>query len=108
MAVDEFKMFVTGSYAYGTPKKKSDLDIVVLANNKFWSQIAILCEERGKNPGADYPESSVYLGGLNLIRCQNEDQYNLWKQGTEELIEIAPVTRKEAVAHFKLLREESK
>lgn len=86
--------FVTGSRAYGSPKKDSDLDLVIIIENE---QILSLLKEI-----SDTPDKSLRFGKLNIIAC-NERAYDQWKEGTELLKKISPVTREQAIRVFEKL-----
>lgn len=87
--------FITGSYAYGEPRPDSDLDLVVLCE----SPTANTLRESGGGVPTRY-------GMLNLIVCEDEDQFERWKRGTETLMERSytekrTIGRDEAVQYFK-------
>lgn len=84
------RAFITGSRAYGTPTKDSDVDIVILADSDAESLLWNLSESSDK----------ILLGRANIIACETEERFDLWKRGTDELIARRPVTRSEAIEHF--------
>lgn len=107
------KAFVTGSQVYGTPTVRSDIDLVVMVSPddlKLLKDKAGLQATGDSDPG---PEdigglsASLKFGKLNLICVTSQKAFNVWKQGTEDLEKRAPVTRDEAVEHFKKLRIEA-
>lgn len=104
------KPFVTGSHAYGTPTLDSDIDLVCLLSKSDYLKL-LGKANKDENPklaeyeGADI-QRCLYFGGLNLIVCKNQTEYNMWKQGTEELKQMAPVDRIDAISHFRRLREQ--
>lgn len=91
------KPFITGSHAYGTPTPDSDIDLVLPPMEKHPEYSLIVKSELSAHP--------VKYGKLNLILTSTEQQFNLWKQGTEELVMKYPVTREAAIAHFDALFE---
>lgn len=90
--------FITGSQAYGTPTKQSDIDLVVHSQNV--PQVLVINSDQG---GSEL--GSVKFGKLNLIFA-NDKEYDCWKEGTDLLIKRKPVTRDEAKAVFQKLRKE--
>lgn len=86
--------FITGSHAYGEPRPDSDIDLVVWAETG--SDTRNVLEENG------YP---VRFGKLNLILVDDEEQWQIWKRGTDQLVfqrdvDGKPISRDEAVKHF--------
>lgn len=105
----DFKAFITGSHAYGTPGPDSDVDVVVRCDLDVVAKLTALldqpvADETGE-PGKDYPQLHVRSGRLNLLLCASDERFDVWREGTAELKTLAPVTRDAAVAHFKALRE---
>jgi predicted nucleotidyltransferase len=102
------KAFITGSHAYGMPTNDSDIDLVVLMSEKT---VEKLHELTGSSVAQDLSgwdwKLSLKFGNLNLLCCTDEEQYNIWKQGTRELKKRKPVTRDEAVKTFQRLRKEA-
>lgn len=91
---------LTGSRRYGTPRPDSDIDVVMRVDDAL---AQTLRDAAGVITG-----EPVKFGKLNLILCENDDTYGRWDRGTMELITITedeerPITRAEAVAHFKAL-----
>lgn len=104
------KAFVTGSRAYGTPRPDSDIDLVCLLDEGD----RIVFEADVNGDAGDGTEQELYesagvialrFGKLNLLLCLDEDAYRTWEQGTRELRARKPVTRDEAVEHFRALRK---
>lgn len=106
--------FITGSYAYGKPNSKSDLDLVIRAKD---SAIALLKEhggvivpDKGKDKnGNDY--ITIRFDMLNIVVCKTDEEYDLWDIGTCRLIKQKeetnePISSKEAKAVFDKLRKE--
>lgn len=75
--------FLTGSRRYGRPKLASDWDIVVLVSpeDKAW-----------------FEDHELHRQGiLNLIFVTSEAEYEAWRQTTNLLERMKPVTREKAV-----------
>lgn len=100
--------FLTGSRAYGTPREDSDIDLVVMMPA---SQLRRLNELIGEDADSEMryegmkPGACVRFGKLNLIVVTGDEDYQAWREGTDELITRKPVTRDEACAVFKAKRE---
>lgn len=100
------KAFITGSYTYGTPNEKSDIDLVVFCSvddQDILGEVA----EIGK---LGYSGPSFMFGQLNLIVCTDQDLYNIWETGTRILKRKKdksgkPISREEACKLFDALRE---
>ena len=60
------------------------------------------CEFPASDAGPD--AASIRFGKLNLIAVTAEHQWEIWRNGTIDLVDRKPVTRDEAVAHFDTLR----
>jgi hypothetical protein len=82
--------FLTGSQCYGRPTDDSDIDLVILVDEKtaefLWSN-------------SDDEKSSSQkccFGALNLIVCTTQAQYDRWRIGTEALLHVKPVSHKRA------------
>src|SRR5437899_12858576 len=99
------RSFLTGSHVYGTPKPDSDIDLVVLVSPEHLAKLREFADADYKwNNDYHTAKLSFRFGKLNLICCTNEIDFNVWKEGTEKLQEIQPVTREDAVALFTELR----
>lgn len=94
--------FLTGSRAYGKPTPESDIDIVILITKEALGKIFELGPVTTEDTHYGSAETGVTLryGNLNLIFVASQAQYNAWKQGTDELREVAPVSKDEAIKHF--------
>ena len=90
----EHKAFITGSRAYGKPTAESDTDLVVRVDKEAADELVKLSD------GGSFP---IRFGNLNIVCAYNDATWEVWKQGTEELIKQKPVTRQEAIEHFKKL-----
>ncbi len=117
------KSIVTGSYAYGIPNSRSDIDLVVLVSVADAKRLVKLATgrsgdrdakadiERYSKEGGPYTACLRY-GPLNLIVCTNEKQLEVWTKGTKALRKRAkkdgiPISREQAVVFLKKLREEA-
>ena len=87
--------FITGSRAYGNFNSDSDIDLVLPP-----TQVHILDTLEILSDTGEFP---VKYGKLNLILTRSEFQFSVWKEGTEQLIKMTPVTREQAIAHFNKL-----
>ena len=102
--------FLTGSRAYGTPREDSDIDLVVLVDEMelihlmHLAELVESCECPASDAGPD--AASIRFGKLNLIAVTTEHHWEIWRNGTIDLIARKPVTRDEAVEHFHKLRKE--
>jgi hypothetical protein len=97
--VDICRSFVTGSIAYGIANKDSDCDLVILVSKLDMHRLIDISEDFD-DYGTDCTTACLRFGRLNLIVVTQEKDFDIWKEGTEELIARRPVTREEAVAHF--------
>jgi hypothetical protein len=94
--------FLTGSRAYGIPHEKSDIDIVILISEEALANIFSIgpVTEDDRHYGSVETGVTIRHDNLNLIFVATTQQFNCWKDGTNHLKSIAPVTRDEAVAYF--------
>ena len=101
----EIKMnaFITGSRAYGKPTANSDVDLVIRVNTETAQELQRLSDNPFENQGGVVV---VRYGKLNLIVCETDEQYAVWRLGTSELTMRGEWIPKE-IAHevFKTLRE---
>ena len=67
--------FLTGSHAYGKPKRTSDIDLVVMVN----AETEALLQKLSDNP------ASIRFGKLSLICCHSELEMSVWRVGTEQM-----------------------
>jgi predicted nucleotidyltransferase len=102
--------FLTGSFAYGTPHKDSDIDIVVKMSDREIDNLREAEEElhtltKKKKPKQSdkdyYTANSFRFGNLNIITLSDELEFKAWQLATENLKARSPVTRKKAVKCFK-------
>jgi hypothetical protein len=92
--------FITGSHAYGIPTSKSDIDMVVFCDGDTSGFLFDHTEDTNPNDWQnDYP--SIRFGNMNIIAVGNIERYNQWKLGTLYLKSISPVSRDDAIKHFK-------
>jgi hypothetical protein len=95
---------LTGSYVYGQPTPKSDVDLAIRVDEVTRDR---LIELLGSGQGEHvYDEGTVNLrvGVLNLLISTKDADHEVWRKGTAALKKRAPVTRDEAKAHFDKLR----
>jgi predicted nucleotidyltransferase len=110
--MDDFRVFLTGSHAYGTPTPKSDIDLVILCSKEEYRKLFHKSDytqemtDPYKEGGLD--TAPLRFGRLNLICCFSKESYKIWKECTEELKQKAPVTREEAVKLISGRRKSSK
>lgn len=82
--------FLTGSRVYGTPKRGSDIDLVVTLAYGSTKLLEPLADEIiGSYDDGDL---SLRFGKLNLLVLP-EKKALAWRVGTEKLMEQGPVTR---------------
>ncbi len=106
------KSFVTGSQVYGTPHPDSDIDLVVLVSCEDLGRLTQAAQAGsgfGAPGGTQYEDGlSLRFGGLNLLCVTQQKHFDIWKQGTESLIAMKPVTREFAVQFLANLRRQYK
>ena len=68
--------FITGSRAYGKPKKSSDVDLVIRCDEET-ANVLKAKSETGEQP--------IRFGQLNVIICTTDEQFAVWKLGTVEM-----------------------
>lgn len=106
------KSFLTGSRRYGTPRPDSDIDLVVLMEGPELTELSKLADNTddfGSPGGEQYDDGfSLRFGKLNLLCVTQERHFQVWKQGTDELIAMKPVSRDKAMEHLAALRREHK
>lgn len=93
--------FITGSHAYGTPTKESDIDLVVLLSDKDYDKLTGIVEDTKDaswdGPELGYDSTSLRFGSLNIICLTDNKAYVAWRDGTIQLKKEAPVTRERAI-----------
>jgi predicted nucleotidyltransferase len=102
--------FLTGSYVYGKPTAKSDIDLVVLfTDSESIRKLKKLTDGKSSEEDARYARLGSYslrFGRLNLLCFESKKKFLVWKKATEDLKAIKPVTRQLAKKYIeKLLRE---
>lgn len=88
--------FLTGSRAYGTPRDNSDYDIVCLLDAERATALASVFPGRQISLTRDIR----WIGPINLIVCTQREDYEQWKEVTDALIAMKPVTREAAIQAF--------
>lgn len=84
--------FITGSRVYGIPREDSDIDLVVLVDETTRDNLRLLRD--------NHDAFKVTFGRLNLVLVTTTKEFEAWKQGTEELKALSPVTREFACKHL--------
>lgn len=103
------RSFITGSHAFGTPNKDSDVDLVVVVSFETMDKLMDLEDDPDQERSPTPPRSvSLRFGNLNMICVARKQEYDLWKKGTEHLIKMKPVTKQFARTYFAELRKENK
>ena len=99
--------FLTGSRVYGTPRPESDTDLMVLLSSAEVELLAASQIPSAKpNSGNGSNWGSFRFGNLNVIATCDPALFEVWRRCTDELLERKPVTRAQAVEHFKKLEGE--
>ena len=88
--------FLTGSFAYGTPRYNSDIDLVIWISE---ADLKWLKQEGGQWKTMRHT-TSFKLGRLNLLCITDFDTWQKWREGTDRLIKQRPVTKAQAIAVF--------
>lgn len=114
-----FNAFITGSRAYGKPKKSSDVDLVVLVTPEHLEVLAKMAdsddEDRKKNQDSDSgpqweggKSKSLRFGRMNLLCLTDPIAYAVWLKGTEVMVEAynktGAVDRDQAIKFFDKMR----
>lgn len=92
-----FQPFFTGSRVYGMPNENSDYDLVVLFDDN--DPLAKILVNNFKTKSGTYR-----AGDLNLIVLYSEDAYKRWLGARDECLELAPITREQAIEIHKKYR----
>ena len=118
MNSDNKRAFVTGSRAYGTPRKDSDIDLVVFVTEADLKRLQDFCELSGHEQ-AELDVEYISAGGtplrfgeLNLLCVTDERKYNVWRKGTVELKRRVKrkgksQSREHAIEFFRQLRKQA-
>ena len=72
--------FITGSHAYGSPGPKSDVDLVVLLSRQIKNILNLYNE--------NHETIAIRFGKLNIIPILTEQEYDAWKEATEQMAEV--------------------
>lgn len=72
--------FITGSHAYGIPNSESDVDLVLLLDERTRQLLEAHSETK---------QIPVRYGKLNLILCHSEAEYDSWKEFTDKTTQQA-------------------
>jgi hypothetical protein len=104
---------VTGTAAYGpqTPGK-SDIDIVLMWDDSIKLEQALFDKGieieylKDRSPENDYPNITFYfqIAGLrfNIVRCMHPDDFAWWKNRTEHMKRLPPISgREDRLREFK-------
>lgn len=102
------RAFVTGSHAYGTPHDQSDVDLVVLLESSRDLDLLRKIADNDSKINEQYDGVCLRFGKLNLLCTLSQIDFDIWWEGTEDLILKKPVTRDVAVEHFRELRTRAK
>jgi hypothetical protein len=74
--------FLTGSEVYGVPNVESDVDLVVRVDAETAKKLRELSDTPIEKNGIVI----VRFGKLNLVLCEDDDQYAIWRLGTTQLM----------------------
>lgn len=92
---------VTGSRKYGIPRDDSDIDLVVHLTEEDLQRLASQAESVSlANVNSGYNGASLRFGNLNLIAVTEKRTFDAWKNGTQFLSAIKPVTKEIACLWF--------
>lgn len=88
--------FITGSRAYGRPTPGSDIDLVVRVTPEEAERLRSFSDDK----------NSCRFGRLNLILCETDEQWAVWRVATTRLV-LAPgsFNRDQAKEVLDVLRE---
>lgn len=108
------RSFVTGSRAYGTPNKNSDVDLVILVSESDLKILKLFGEVTEPKKGSDSDpgttgrdaglSASIRFGVLNIIATTCPIAFAVWEKGTAELKRERPVHKDDAIRYFRSLR----
>lgn len=77
--------FITGSRAYGKPTVKSDIDLVIRCDPETERLLRKLSARISKHGAKEDELQPIRFGMLNIIVCQSDEDYAVWKLGTEHM-----------------------
>lgn len=97
---------LTGSRVYGTPKKKSDLDVAMLLTKKEMALMRKMADEVQETDydTGDTTSLSLRFGRLNVIALTCPVAFAVFQKALTLLGRDAPVSRDDAVARTQGLR----
>lgn len=75
---NKYLALLTGSRAYGEPTEDSDIDIVIRCGNGVYELL--------KKHSDKCADGSIRFGKLNIICCLENEQYQAWYIGTQDLV----------------------
>jgi predicted nucleotidyltransferase len=87
--------FLTGSRVYGTPSLKSDYDLVVLLSKDDACLLRMF--DQTEEPYGDSATYHIRFGQLDLIVCNDENEFENWKKARDFLKKEAPVNKVRAI-----------
>jgi hypothetical protein len=105
--------FVTGSRAYGTPTKDSDIDLVALTSEDDATALSNEADKICSSGMGAYQDSDIALrfGRLNLICLTDLKHFQIWKAENELMIadanRLGPLTREQAVVRLRTARRQA-
>lgn len=89
--------FMTGPRCFGSPKPNTPWQMVVRVSEADYQQLLPLSDRH------DYDKHdkltwihTISIGKLRLICCLNDADYNRWRQFTDRLSSMAPVSKAQA------------
>jgi hypothetical protein len=109
--------FLTGSRVYGRPHDGSDVDLVVLVSEGDFERLRAAAEAddlEGRDTSylARTSSASLRFGDLNVLCCRTREAYDVWREGTDRLVEMrrqdGPVDRDTATDLFQQLRRQAR
>lgn len=98
----DLSAFVTGSQVYGTPRPDSDIDIKVFMFPRSQADINLLGSLADEYV-AEY--NLVRFGKLHMQLITDPIEFTAWREATERLRSMKPVTNREAtdlINHYRL------
>lgn len=96
--------FITGSRAYGTPNAKSDVDLVIRVDENT-ADILRKLSDKTMEVAQKGTKTPVRFGNLNLILCETDDEWAVWRVGTTHMThDVVTYDRIKAKAELDKLR----
>lgn len=105
--------FFTGSRVYGTPRRGSDLDLVLLVDEGEVAELLAVTQDTFHD-SSNYPGKTskpFQFGQMNVIACYTREVYDAWREARDRCVALKatagrPISRDEAVAtHTQVFRE---